>query len=36
MFGESFDLAILPDPLALHRAKRFWWLGFMRLPVFAG
>jgi len=39
MFGESLDLAILSDPLALHRAKqrakRFWWSGFTRLPVLA-
>ncbi|MBD0866541.1 MAG: hypothetical protein GDA36_13625 [Rhodobacteraceae bacterium] len=27
MFGGSFDLAILSGPLALHRAKRFWWSG---------
>ncbi|MBD0865843.1 MAG: hypothetical protein GDA36_09705, partial [Rhodobacteraceae bacterium] len=28
MFGECFDLAILSGPLALHRAKRFWWSGY--------
>jgi len=28
MFGGSFYLAILSDPLALHRAKRFWWSGY--------
>ena len=27
MFGERFDLAILPGPMALHRANRFWWFG---------
>ncbi|MBD0864401.1 MAG: hypothetical protein GDA36_01715 [Rhodobacteraceae bacterium] len=31
MFGGSFDLAILSDPLDLtsgkQRAKRFWWSG---------
>ncbi|MBD0864883.1 MAG: hypothetical protein GDA36_04370 [Rhodobacteraceae bacterium] len=40
MFGGSFDLATLSGPLAfslaLQRAKRFWWSGFTRLPVFAG
>ncbi|MBD0866420.1 MAG: hypothetical protein GDA36_12935 [Rhodobacteraceae bacterium] len=40
IFCESLDLAILSGSLALHRAKqrakRFWWFGFMRLPVFAG
>ncbi|MBD0866631.1 MAG: hypothetical protein GDA36_14130 [Rhodobacteraceae bacterium] len=28
MFGGSFDLAILSAPLALHRARRFWWSGY--------
>ncbi|MBD0865083.1 MAG: hypothetical protein GDA36_05470 [Rhodobacteraceae bacterium] len=39
MFDGSFDLAILSvrwPYLALHRAKRFWWSGFTRLPVLAG
>ncbi|MBD0865675.1 MAG: hypothetical protein GDA36_08785 [Rhodobacteraceae bacterium] len=25
--GERFDLAILSGPMALHRARRFWWSG---------
>ncbi|MBD0864634.1 MAG: hypothetical protein GDA36_03005 [Rhodobacteraceae bacterium] len=29
MFGGSFDRAILSGPLALHRAKRFWWSGYV-------
>ena len=28
MFGERVDWAILSGPLALHRAKRFWWSGY--------
>ncbi|MBD0865677.1 MAG: hypothetical protein GDA36_08795, partial [Rhodobacteraceae bacterium] len=28
IFDGSFDLAILSDPLALKRAKRFWWSGY--------
>ena len=36
MFGGSLDLAILSGPLALQRAKRFWWSGFMRLSVLVG
>ncbi|MBD0864512.1 MAG: hypothetical protein GDA36_02310 [Rhodobacteraceae bacterium] len=28
MFGGSCDLAILSSPLALHRAKWFWWSGY--------
>ncbi|MBD0864137.1 MAG: hypothetical protein GDA36_00255 [Rhodobacteraceae bacterium] len=26
--GERADLAILSDPLALKRVKRFWWSGY--------
>ena len=28
MFGGNVDLAILSGPLALHRARRFWWSGY--------
>ncbi|MBD0864700.1 MAG: hypothetical protein GDA36_03365 [Rhodobacteraceae bacterium] len=28
MFGGRCDLAILSGPLALQRAKRFWWFGY--------
>ncbi|MBD0865729.1 MAG: hypothetical protein GDA36_09075 [Rhodobacteraceae bacterium] len=34
MFGGNFDLAILSDPLALQRAKRFWWSGYAIVGVY--